>query len=310
MGLPVAAVDTAYIFITDTLQKIVTDTIPVIVGTATKVTQSVQTALPGSVGGLDKISDGAFQFLAIAIALASFLPGLVYSYAKGLVDEMDVSPWKDKSTKDTLKLPLVDPSGHNLKNEISFLYSVDLILTQAIMLVMWVAPVGIGIYLITIESQSPASMNCWTFVVAAWNTAWGLIVCGFTIKAFFERFNRSKERPNNWIGGKTTGNWLGEFWTGWKWAFGFWFVPMVSFWFLTVKFSLQAYRSGLAGNQLASVVENYNWILAIDTLMLVLAATVWILPLGRYNPLQHSISSKIEKAVQQKICEGKWVNPQ
>lgn len=85
-----------------------------------------------------------FQLLAIAMALAAFLPALIYSYSKDLLDELE------QCFEHTAHINVSKELVEFTNNIPKFVFAVDLIVTQSIILVIFSAFLGITIFFSTL----------------------------------------------------------------------------------------------------------------------------------------------------------------
>lgn len=231
---------------------------------------------------LNSLSDSlipqlSFQLLAIAMALAAFLPVLIYTYAKDLlrdivtiaelIRENDSKLEDIKDTEEKNRLLKKHKELDDRKKRItSFLYSIDLIVTQSIFLVLLVAFEGLVIY---IQSITQLSVHITSILLI-------ILYIIYFYKPFRYSFNYiftlSDIIKKNWTDyQKYQKTWLG----------------LIIFYIGT---SVTLIILHLFNVWLYSLFM----ILAFSTVYLLISACIWIFPLIQYSPLQASIEDKLD----------------
>ncbi len=235
----------------------------------------------------------SFQFLAIAMALAAFLPALMYSYVKGLVDELEQSFDEFHNNSDSVYDDIDNKAEINNKYEKiktnipKFVYAVDLIVTQSMVLVFFSGFVGVTIYLSSL-------------ITDYWNS-WGIVLIietvlyGFFILWSYRRINTYKNNfEEHWKEGIVSQD-NGEQ----KWVYGWisykrvWLGFSVVLILLIGGFSVVFLRqndAALCADQIKGLYLNrgsvyLNIILSVLSLALIIYAISWVMPLIHYKPL-------------------------
>lgn len=223
------------------------------------------------------------------MALAAFLPALVYSYAKELMDELEQS-FKEyqKDVNDRLKTSSAE-SGitpkdsieckkhkfHTIRKDIpGFIYTIDLILTQSMILVAFSGLVGVTIYLCCINTQYWYKAS---FIIPALTLLYfvGLIISLLKIVSLKDQFNKH--------------------WNGWKCYTTLWGIATGILCVIIGEHSWKFYsllrdNPSLCAQQLKELFfrEGHiplHWIVSSLTLALIIASISWLLPLIHYTPL-------------------------
>lgn len=265
----------------------------------------------------------AFQFLAIAMALAAFLPALVYSYVKELVDELEQSheeygTAEKRYKKYEIKYKEAEKNNDSYKNEIKtqfheiekwfksvekkfnsvevsipgFVYVVDFIVTQSMALVIFSAFVGITIYF----------SSLWTRNWLYFGMALIMEICCYLIFLIwsYRQINMAKEDVliRYWKTIKKDVEKKQEKIRGFEFYRNLWFIfTTILFWIIiycAVDFIAQHY-STLSPAQLKAFYMNQGClplhiILGTLSLALIVYATSWLIPLIDYRPLMGRVA--------------------
>jgi hypothetical protein len=208
---------------------------------------------------MNHIPDIAFQLLAIAMALAAFLPALVYSYSKGLLEEFQ----KEHNQQGEDRL-LYD-------NIFSFIYAVDFILTQSIFLVIFSGASGVIIYWVStgaLHAVIAGILLINSYLVYAGIIIWSIIKIERLIK------NKTIKIKEKWPE-------VGCYRFVWLCIVTFHILSSISLSILFIYYQ-----------RCANKVVWLNWIIGLTVWWLIFAATIWIIPIIQYSPLMHITNSK------------------
>jgi hypothetical protein len=207
---------------------------------------------------VDLVPSCAFQLLAIAMALAAFLPALVYSYSRSLLEE----------------LARKGDGGKDLRKKvIPFVLAMDFILTQSVFLVIYSGTSGVIIFLAVTHEWHPGEYG--TALLAAW-----LVYCFLTLivsNIGISKTNKKLVFDLNWLEWK-------------KYRLG-WLVLVLAY--LCLSFYL-SYRS-IVDWPCENAARWFIYLIGISTWLLIIAATIWIVPLSQYKPLQNIMSPFLDR---------------
>ncbi len=233
----------------------------------------------------NKVPEISFQFLAIAMALAAFLPALVYSYVKELVDELEqtFTEFKKPNSKKKKKFDSIK------ENITRFVFAIDMILTQSMILVAFSGLIGIIIYLSSFMIEYWLAFGI-ALIVIMFIYIGSLIWSWRKINLYQATFNLHwKGKYIKDLNGKS--KWL----FGWKFYRTLWVIltGLLSTIILICAMYytyIQQNNSFLCAEQIKDLYfkKGYvplNIILSVLTLSLIMAAISWLIPLIHYTPL-------------------------
>jgi len=246
----------------------------------------------------------AFQFLAIAMALAAFLPALVYSYVKELVDELeqsheeldkakednkkiqkDASLTDDEKEKSENKLKKIEEKFNSLEDSIPrFVYVVDFIVTQSMALVIFSAFVGITIYLSSFSPEkywltSSICLFLELFVYALFSLGSYFLINTYQKTILIKYWSTGKIR-------------------GFECYRNIWIAFTANLVIILSRFSFDYFMLNSSALGVEDIRKLYlhqasfplHVILGVLSLSLILYATSWLLPLISYKPLMGRVN--------------------
>jgi len=198
------------------------------------------------------------------MALAAFLPALVYTYSKGILEYLDEP---DKAVKLSLEVK---------KDIFSFIYAVDFILTQSIFLVIFSGASGVVIYLVSTKVLMPVASGIiliFIYILYGAVIVWSV----FSIKALIEKNNlKSKWRE------------IACYRCVWLILATFHILSSILFSALFIFYN----------NCYGFCLKKVMWlhlIIGFSVWWLIFAATIWIIPIIQYAPLMKIANSSMDK---------------
>ncbi len=207
---------------------------------------------------INLVSSIAFELLVIAMALAAFLPALVYTYSMGILEYLDEP---DKA---------IEISPEVRKDIFSFIYAVDFILTQSIFLVIFSGASGVIIYWVSTRALHAVIAGILlinSYLVYAGIIIWSIIKIERLIK------NKTIKIKEKWPE-------VGCYRFVWLCIVTFHILSSISLSILFIYYQ-----------RCANKVVCLNWIIGLTVWWLIFAATIWIIPIIQYSPLMHIINS-------------------
>lgn len=197
----------------------------------------------------------SFQLLVITIALAAFLPALVYTYSYNLLKEVK------------------NVTAQSKNNMISFVLSLDFILTQSMFLVLVSGLAGVTIF-ISAGYQSKQGIITTGILLIVWYFLYFWITIGYSNC----KMKQDKE-------------YLNKQWPAWKKYRLIWLFVVLAHILSSIIFSILYICNWPSTNRSLWLA----WILGTSSWWLIFAATIWIVPLIQYSPLMHIMESTMKK---------------
>lgn len=244
----------------------------------------------------------SYQLLGLAMALASFLPALLYSYAKDFLDERD-------------GINDINAYKKYKNNAIGFVYSIDIILTQSIIFVLFSILYSIIVFLgTTMKNCESFFCDKTTVKIILFINFWHFIALFFSdkqmdgmfldIKQYNKKYktNITQDKSNKWdiIRNIKCQNIEGLIiWKGGK-------CYLITWWWVSI---IIAFLIELCACAILIFAKEWIYIILLSwiTFCLFSAALIWFFPLFTYRPLGNlleNIFSRETKPENAKI--GTW----
>lgn len=224
-------------------------------------------------------SSVTFSLLSAAFVLAAFMPMLIYTFSKGLFEDIRHEIEKNKMS------PAEIEEIRKKANKAFYFYSaMDFIVTQSAILVFLSALIAVTIYLtlpISISQQ----------VVKAGTTPCKYSLCKYCLIVFFLAYVMF---AIVWSCYKLIDYYVKEGKGEWPdfWKFGLLFYSVITVYtILGIAFSLK-----LTPDLIISL-KCFKWIISITFIMLTFFAVSWIIPAWKYTPLwviKKNLSQKLK----------------
>ena len=250
-----------------------------------------------------------FQILGMAIAIATFIPTLIYGYSRDLrqdlkegLMELDDEKWPIEKELDNEKLENGKKIGIKtfdiveciveFNNKIKakklklicriagFIYSIDLIVTQTMILVFLTSIIGLLIYLKIAVYGTFKSSNSFGYGLLAVFIIHLVIVIISTFK-FCTTYAKSGHYK--------------KIWPAWKGFLGVFAILVIYCGFqIYLSSSIICDSSSSTNTQDSKGYYCAIRIIVVSVFILLLATISWIVPLGIYNPLTTILRKTIE----------------
>lgn len=206
-----------------------------------------------------------FGILSITIAIATFLPTLVYSYTKGYLDDI----YNHKITDQNNSIITAEKKLSFKKAITNFVFSIDLIITQSIIMVGFTAISSLFLYLY----QHSNDQHWIPFVITSWWVIY-LVIIFFSWQTS-KGLKKEYKDKNLWE--KGNGVFISVFI----------FVSVYALSELLLSWTLFCQKS-----QLLYSNEDFMLVMiTISIISLILSALSWIWPVLIFSPLRKKIDS-------------------
>jgi len=203
------------------------------------------------------LPDIVFQMLGIGMALAAFLPALVYQYSESLISKIDDSYFKE----------------NDIKKILSFVFAVDFILSQSIFLVIFSGLSGIVIYLISTNNIISETLGCG--LIGMYLVYGGVVILSCRV------IRKHSEAGLKKIWGK-----ISVYKNVWLWILIIYILSSIVFSSLYLYFY---------NRKCANSLQWLNFILVCSSALLIIAGTCWIAPIIQYRPIMTIIKLSSER---------------